>query len=242
MFQTLFKLSDTAMNVLFSFFALFFATIARTMPALSHSFISKLPGTKNAARSSRASARTFTQYVCCPSCHSIYNWNECIIQDPDDQLRSKLCTFQRFPNHPQRQHRHPCGQSLMKKIKSSNGRLSLYPHLIYCYKSVIESLQDMVSRPGFIEKCELWRERNTLQDVYTDVYDGKIWRDFMSIDGVQFLSAPYNYALHLNVDWFQPFRHTQHSEGAIYLSVLNLPRQERFFKGECYPCRCDTWA
>lgn len=139
MFQPPFKLPDTAMNVLFSFFALFFATIAHTMPALSHSFISKLPGTKNAACSSRASAETFTQYICCPSCHSIYNWNKCIIQDHDDQLRSKLCTFQWFPNHPQHQHRHPCGHSLMEK-KSSNGRLSFYPHLIYCYKSVIESL------------------------------------------------------------------------------------------------------
>ena len=35
---------------------------------------------------------------------------------------------------------------------------------------------------------------------------------------------------HLNVDWYQPFEHTQHSEGAIYLTVLNLPRQERFLK------------
>ena len=49
-------------------------------------------------------------------------------------------------------------------------------------------------------------------------------------DGQPFLAAPFNYALHLNVDWFQPFTHTQHSEGAIYLSVLNLPRQERFLK------------
>lgn len=32
----------------------------------------------------------------------------------------------------------------------------------------------------------------------------------------------------LNVDWFQPFKHTNYSVGAIYLSVLNLPREERF--------------
>ena len=62
-----------------------------------------------------------------------------------------------FPNHPQRQHRQPCGQCLMKKIKSSRGVLSLHPRLIYSYKSVIESLQEMVLKPGFIEKCELWR-------------------------------------------------------------------------------------
>ena len=118
----------------------------------------------------------------------------------------------------------------MKKIKSSKGKQSLYPRLIYCYKSVIESLQEMVSKPGFIDKYELWRERNIPQGVYADVFDGKVWNDFMSVDGLPFLAAPFNYALHLNVDRFQPFKHTQHSEGAIYLSVLNLPRQDRFLK------------
>lgn len=39
---------------------------------------------------------------------------------------------------------------------------------------------------------------------------------------------PYNFALQLNLDWFQPFTHTQHSEGVIYMSIMNLPRSERF--------------
>ncbi len=34
----------------------------------------------------------------------------------------------------------------------------------------------------------------------------------------------------MNVDWFNPFKHTQHSEGAIYLSIMNLPRKERFLQ------------
>lgn len=32
----------------------------------------------------------------------------------------------------------------------------------------------------------------------------------------------------MNVDWFQPYKHTQYSVGAIYLTILNLPRQERY--------------
>lgn len=32
----------------------------------------------------------------------------------------------------------------------------------------------------------------------------------------------------LNVDWFQSFKYTNYSVGAIYLTILNLPRQERF--------------
>lgn len=58
--------------------------------------------------------------------------------------------------------------------------------------------------------------------------DGKIWQDFMNVDGIPFLSVPFNFALQINVDWFQPFTHTTHSEGVIYLSVMNLPRCERF--------------
>ena len=34
----------------------------------------------------------------------------------------------------------------------------------------------------------------------------------------------------LNLDWFQPFEHTTDSIGAMYLSIVNLPRQERFRK------------
>lgn len=32
----------------------------------------------------------------------------------------------------------------------------------------------------------------------------------------------------INIDWFQPYKHTPHSVGAIYMTILNLPRVERF--------------
>lgn len=34
----------------------------------------------------------------------------------------------------------------------------------------------------------------------------------------------------MNVDWFQPFSHVSDSIGALYLVILNLPRQERYKK------------
>ena len=39
---------------------------------------------------------------------------------------------------------------------------------------------------------------------------------------------PFCYMVTLNVDWFQPFTHTQYSLGAIYLTVQNLPREIRY--------------
>ena len=67
-----------------------------------------------------------------------------------------------------------------------------------------------------------------MQGVYTDIYDGAVWKDFLSFDGKPFLAAPYNLSLKLNVDWIQPFDHTQYSMGLIYLAIENLPRSERF--------------
>lgn len=32
----------------------------------------------------------------------------------------------------------------------------------------------------------------------------------------------------LNIDWFQPFKYTNYSVGAIYMTILNLPRHLRF--------------
>jgi hypothetical protein len=50
----------------------------------------------------------------------------------------------------------------------------------------------------------------------------------MYIGGKPFFAAPYNYAFMLNVDWFQPFKHSIYSVGAIYLAFMNLPRELRF--------------
>lgn len=96
------------------------------------------------------------------------------------------------------------------------------------YRSITESLQELLRNPGFSLKCEAWRKRSTKEGYYCDVYDGQIWKDFQNLDGIRFLSVPNNFDFQINVDWFNPFTHTQHSEGAIYLSVMNLPRQERF--------------
>lgn len=78
----------------------------------------------------------------------------------------------------------------------------------------------MLEQPGFHDKCEQWRTLKQTPGVYSDVYNGKVWREFLNPDGVPFLSVPNNYAFQLNVEWFNPYKHTQHSEGAIYLIFL----------------------
>lgn len=45
------------------------------------------------------------------------------------------------------------------------------------------------------------------EDIMTDVYDGDIWKDFNGRK-YQFFNEERNYAVMLNIDWFQPFKYT----------------------------------
>ena len=62
----------------------------------------------------------------------------------------------------------------------------------------------------------------------SDVIHGRVWRNFRGADGTRFMSHERNLALMMNLDWFQPFKHSPYSVGVIYLAIMNLPRAERF--------------
>lgn len=47
------------------------------------------------------------------------------------------------------------------------------------------------------------------------------------MNGEDFLKSRYTLGLLINVDWFQPYKHVSYSVGAIYISILNFPRQMR---------------
>lgn len=73
--------------------------------------------------------------------------------------------------------------------------------------------------------CEHWRSRT---DCLRDIYDGKLWKEFQFWQGNALLATSHTYALMLNVDWFAPYKLTQASVGALYLTIMNLPYEERF--------------
>ena len=75
-----------------------------------------------------------------------------------------------------------------------SGKISFHPKLTFCYKSIKDSLQELLCR---IELCEEWRKSTNFSGVFNDIYDGKVWKDFQSVNGQPFLSAPFNYAFHL---------------------------------------------
>ena len=116
----------------------------------------------------------------------------------------------------------------MKLMRSKNGSAFLYPKRLYCFRKLSDSLRAQITRPGFLEKCESWRKRDLTENSMGDVFEGRVWKEFLDSDGDPYFSKAGNLGVMLNVDWFQVYKHTNHSCGVIYLVLMNLPREERF--------------
>ncbi len=185
-----------------------------------------LPRTLNAALSFVGiTDNDFVQYVVCPNC-TLFTSMWIVLPLLVALIKvSKKCSHKMYPNHPQRSWCQECGAVLLKKVRWGRG-YRLVPVKVYPYFPLQRSLQRLASRPGFLNACEHWRTRMTTvpSSHPGDIYDGRVWHDFCSPSACNFLAAPFSYLLTLNVDWFQPFTHTQYSVGAMYLSIQNLPR------------------
>lgn len=219
--QSVFHMSDSALGYLIRFLKVFFVVLGRFC-SIAAEISECLPSSLYQAKSLLKRPK-FRKYVVCKKCHRIYFFSECI-QGPRLNRSSKLCSFQEFPLHPHQRMRRECGVVLLKTVELAGGKKCLYPRMTYCYLGLEVPLQALLMKPDFYTNCELWRSRSKDQGVMHDVYDGKVWADFKSFDGDPFLSNPGNYGLMLNMDFFQPYKHVQYSVGAIYLTIMNLPR------------------
>ena len=156
------------------------------------------------------------------------NFSDCVIRCGSVE-ESLKCTHIEYPNHPHHSRRQKCNTLLLKKVHVGK-IMKLVPRKVFMYQNVVQCLMRFTSRPGFITRCNLWRERNSNieQDIISYIYDGRVWKSLHCINEEPFLSELNNWCLALNVDWFNPYKQTPYSVGAMYLSILNLPRAERF--------------
>lgn len=82
----------------------------------------------------------------------------------EGQTISDKCSYKEFPNHTQLARRKQCGELLLKHVTLSDGTTKLYPFKSYCYKSLQQSLQNLVRRPGFEDNVKYGDQENNSQD------------------------------------------------------------------------------
>ena len=230
LWQSLYKISNAAISGLLRFLKAFVYFLGGAYAGLN--VLDAVPSSAEGALRYLGMSKdsSFVTYVVCPKCDSIYNYDDCVLSRGTTK-ESKHCKHIAYPNHPQASRRKECGGLLLKKVKSGKS-YKLIPIKAYPYQPLQFSLGRLVQKEGFVQACEQWRQRmaHIPPGYYGDVFDGKVWNEFgaRSSSTTSFLSSPYCYMLSINVDWFQPFVHTEYSLGAIYLTIQNLPRELRY--------------
>ena len=179
---------------------------------------------------------SFKKFIVCIKCSSIYEHKDCVSKIASI-VTSKHCTYTAYPHHPHFLQRQPCDTVLLKSVEFTSGHTILYPHSVYCYKSLKDSLQELLLNTEFVSNCQLWKKQSHT-DCCTNlksIYDGNIWKEFFNVIEspsikFSFSTNKYSFGFSLNVDWFQPYTHTTYSVGTIYITILNLPRFIRYKK------------
>ena len=186
--QTLFRVSDTGINILLQFFSVLLKLLASGLRVTAlNSFCQCLPlSIKAAKKYIGTSGDLFTKYASCPLCDSIYPVDTCKVMQPDKTFASKKCTNVKFPNHPHATQRRPCNTQLLKRVRTPAGTTSLYPRRMFCYQSLVDALGHFMQRPGFVQRCELWRTIKNTPNTLSDIYDGKVWSEFLNVNGIPF--------------------------------------------------------
>ena len=209
----IFKISDNAVNVLLTFLKFLTSILINSSGTKGPLSSVNIPSTLSSAKTSLGIKDNFHSYVVCPKCHSLYNMEDC--------LKSRKCRHVEFPKHPQKAFRQHCDENLLKEIKLTSGAKKLVAIKTYCYRSIQEELSERLAKPGFMALINSWRNYSSVEGMFTDICDGRAWKELQSTEDnmIGFM---------LNVDWFNPYKHGCYSMGAIYLTILNLPRQLRF--------------
>lgn len=214
---------NAALSLLLSFLSLFFKVLGRLSPQVS-GIAQHFPSTVYQMHKLLGLPKeSFTRYVTCAKCYTVYKYSECV-EKSGAAVTPKVCS------HRNSAHAKACSSVLLQRVKlPSTNKTIFYPLKVYCYIPLFNYMQSLLNRPGFEKLCDHWKiAYGKNGQFYRDVYDGKIWQDFQSCNGKSFLSDPFTYGLMLNIDWFKPCKHIEYSIGAIYLTVMNLPRNLRF--------------
>ena len=92
----------------------------------------------------------------------------------------------------------------------------------------METIRRFLSRPGFNELTTRHQTRHQQKGILRDVYNGRMWRQFKNFMGVDFHNQERRLGLMLNLEWFQPFHHSPYSVGVLFVTIMNLPREEQY--------------
>src|SRR5213080_2432876 len=195
-YQARFRLPDVAINSLIKFFWIVLSDADnerfKNFPTSSYMMRKMLEFGKHSKR-----------YAVCPSCNKLYKESEIL------STSGFKCNHVEFLNHPKRNLRKSYGTEVTDWVSTTSGFINK-PKMVYPLSSLKAQIIAMYQRPGFESLLEKWTNRDEEAGLYTDIYDGEIWKTFPSStdNSAQFFTpdtANSHLGIMINLDWFQPF-------------------------------------
>lgn len=217
LWQSTFKISNHAIEAILKFMVILLRLSSNmNIPISSYYKLNK-----------NSSPQEFDKYVVCPICNCVYKPTVELSKMEEGIRVPAKCSNVVFPRHPMRRFRQRCGAELSEVVRRANGELIFKPIKIYCYRGVKRSFGQLVKRAGFEKNCRRCHYMESRTGILSDIYDGRVWKDYKE----RGLLEDNDLGVMLNVDFFQPFKHVRHSVGVVFLVILNLPREERYKRG-----------
>jgi hypothetical protein len=215
-YQARFRLSDVAINSLIKFFQQILMDADQTR-------FKDFPSSLYTASKLLQIGSQSKTYAVCPSCNTLYNVADVFAEE------GFKCTHVEFPMKLKGK---SCGMELTEQVPliiESKSR----PKLLFPLPNLKIQINSLYQRPEFKQQLQKWTNRDANNDILTDIYDGKIWKNFPDTSGIPYFTpeaADSHLGIMINLDWFQPFESSIYSCGAIYGVICNLPREIRFKK------------
>lgn len=163
-----------------------------------------------------------TIFAVCPNpkCSALYDINE-ISCERNGLQKSAVCKKQLWGKR--------CNAELAFEKKLSFGRTRMVPYKTYPFLPPSEWIKTFFKQDQFLRLIRNRPEPSKTD--FRDIWDGKILQQFM-MDPENItqplLKDKMNLALLLYLDFFNPFQRAVYSCGALYMTVLNIPKGQRF--------------
>ncbi|CAG8638467.1 2019_t:CDS:2 [Funneliformis caledonium] len=71
-----------------------------------------------------------------------------------------------------------CNELITKMIRTSKGKYLVKPIKVYPYHSIIRQLGVFLSKPGMEDLIESCFDRDIEDDIFADIYEGRVWKEF----------------------------------------------------------------
>lgn len=228
--QAIFKIPNIAISVVLKFLNILLCKFSEYLKSPKLKEISAIfPETLLKAQRFQSVVRDdYKMLIVCPTCYCTYEYEDCLSKKNGGNITS--CTFVRFPKHSQARMRERCGTPLLKTVRTSSKKTLLRPVKVFCYRSLIEQIRMLVCQSNMLDIFSHWKNRVIPAGIMADIYDGEVWKSFLTDDKGDLLANRYTIGLTLNVDWFKPYKHVEYSVGAIYIAILNYPRKIRYLQ------------